>query len=132
MRRLSRNRRREVLQLLYDNMSIRATEWAARVHRLTITELVVDMGHACADAHGKRVRNLRCRYIQADEVWSYCGMKAKRVPEEWRGEYGVGDVYSFNSIDPETKLVPTWLVGQRDHATAVRFLTDLRRRPLLH
>ena len=75
--------------------------------------------------HGRRARNLRCRYVQADEIRAFCGVKARRVPEERRGEFGVGDVYTFTSIDAETKLVPIWLVGQRDLPTATQFLTDL-------
>ena len=81
MRRLPRETRATILGLLNDGMSIRATERATGANRLTITKLVVDAGHACADEHARRVRGLRCRSIQADEIWAYCAMKAKRVPQ---------------------------------------------------
>ena len=55
-------------------------------------------------------------------------MKQKRVPAERRGEFGIGDVWTFTSIDPETKLIPTWLIGRRDANTARQFLVDLGRR----
>ena len=128
MRHLSREQRVEILELLNDGMSIRAVERRTRVHRDTITKLVVGMGQACAAEHGRLVHHLTCRYVEADEIWAFCGIKAKRVPVERQGEFGVGDVYTFTSIDSETKLVPTWLVGQRDMATATQFLTDLGRR----
>ena len=128
MRRTSRDQRCLLLQLLNDGMSERATERATGVHRLTINKLSVDMGHACMAAHQARVRDLRCRYIQADEVWAFCGMKAKHVPKARRDEFGVGDIWTFTSIDPETRLIPTWLVGPRTRATATRFLIDLGQR----
>ena len=78
--------------------------------------------------HGRRARNLRCRNVQADDIWAFCGIKARRVPVERQGEFGVGDVYTLTSIDTETKLVRTWLVGQRDLPTATTFLKDLGRR----
>ena len=55
-------------------------------------------------------------------------MKQKQVPDERRGEFGIGDVWTFTSIDPDTKLIPTWLIGKRDAATAREFLVDLGRR----
>ncbi len=63
-----------------------------------------------------------------DEIWAYVGMKARQVPEERRGEFGIGDVYTFTALCPDTKLVPTWLVGPRDAETARRFLLDVSRR----
>lgn len=51
-----------------------------------------------------------------------------RVPDERRGENGIGSVWTFTAIDADTKLMPTWLIGKRDLATATRFLVDLGRR----
>ena len=63
-----------------------------------------------------------------DKLWAFVGMKQKRVPAERRGELGIGDVWTSTALDPETKLIPTWLIGRRDASTALRFLVDLGRR----
>lgn len=55
-------------------------------------------------------------------------MKDGNVPDERRGEFGIGDVWTFTAIDPDTKLLVTWLIGRRDAETAKRFLVDLGRR----
>jgi IS1 family transposase len=56
------------------------------------------------------------------------GHEAKNVPEDRRGEFGVGDVWTFTAIDAETKLNPAWLVGTRDADVATVFLRDLASR----
>ena len=72
--------------------------------------------------------DLRCQRIQVDEIRAYVGMEAENVPDRHRGEFGVGEVYTFTAIDPNTKLAPTWQVGDRDIHNAQRFLLDLGRR----
>ena len=87
--------------------------------------LLVAMGPVCAREHGRRVRDLRCRYIQTDEMWAFVERKSY-TPEGVRDV--MSDIWTFTCIDAETKPVPTWLVGSRDVQTAIRFLGDLDRR----
>ena len=128
MRRLSTERRCQIVALLNDGLSIRATERATGVGKAAISRLMLDIGAVCAAEHDRRVRNLQCRYVQVDELWSFCGMKAKRIPADQRDTFGIGDVWTFTSIDTETKLLPAWLIGRRNTKTATRFLIDLGRR----
>ena len=97
-------------------------------HVDTAMRLMVDAGQACAAAHQSLVHDLTCRNIQVDELWAFVGMKRKRVPKARRGEWGIGDVWTFTSIDPETKLIPTWLIGRRNEETARTLLLDLGRK----
>ena len=60
-----------------------------------------------------------------DEIWSFVYAKAKNVPEEKQGEFGVGDVWTFTAIDADTKLMPLFMVGSRDAGTATEFMQDL-------
>jgi transposase-like protein len=55
-------------------------------------------------------------------------MKERNVPEEKQGERGYGDVWTYVALDPDSKLVVTWLVGRRDGPDAMLFLRDLARR----
>ena len=51
--------------------------------------------------------------------------KQKNVPEEMRGQYGVGDVWTWTAICADTKLVPSFLIGTRDGGAAYGFMQDL-------
>jgi hypothetical protein len=48
------------------------------------------------------------------------------VAEEFKGTPGYGDVWTWTVIDADTKLVPTWLVGERTTQDAYVFLMDLK------
>ena len=128
MRRLSREKRVQILGMLVEGNSLRATCRMSGTSKATVTRLLVDAGQAASQWHGEHARNLPCQRIQVDEIWSFVGMKAANVPAERRGEFGVGDVYTFTAICADTRLAPTWYVGQRDGRSARRFLMDLGRR----
>ena len=128
MRRLSRDQRAQILALQVEGASIRSTSRLTGCAKDTVTRLMVEAGQACAATHGELVRGLRCQRVQVDELWAFVAMKQKQVPAERRGEFGIGDVWTFTSIDPDTKLIPTWLIGRRDGTTAREFLVDLGRR----
>ena len=40
-----------------------------------VTKLLVDAGRACSDYQFKHLRNLFCKRIQCDEIWSFCYAK---------------------------------------------------------
>jgi IS1 family transposase len=63
--------------------------------------------------------------VECDEIWAFCYSKAKNVPEEHRGTFGYGNVWTWTAICADTKLVPTWLVGERHVGDAFVFMTDL-------
>ena len=98
------------------------------IHRTTIQNLLVDLGAACS-AHQDRVFvNLRCKRIQCDEIWSFVGCKEKNVPSALKGKSVIGDIWTWTALCPDTKLVPCWLVGPRDAASAYHFMHDLKPR----
>src|SRR5205085_9665462 len=85
-------------------------------------------GAACEDYQDRVLRDRSCRNVQVDEIWAYCYSKAKNVPQEHQGTFGYGDVWTFTAIDADTKLVPTWMVGERRIEDAIVFLNDLKDR----
>ncbi len=87
--------------------------------------LLNQAGQACAKYQDEAFRNLPCKRIQCDEIWSFCYAKEKNVPKEVKGILGFGDVWTFTAICADTKLVPSWLVGKRDLYDATRFIKDL-------
>ncbi|MGD1148206.1 MAG: IS1 family transposase [Thermoanaerobaculaceae bacterium] len=128
MNKLSTAKRTQVVRCLVEGNSIRATVRMTGAAKNTVVKLLSELGEACAQFQDEALRSLTCRRIQADEIWSFCYAKAKNVPDEHRGEFGYGDVWTFTAIDADTKLVPAWLVGSRDGGTATEFMQDLASR----
>ncbi len=107
---------------------MRATARVTGVAKQTIVDLLVNIGQACSEYQDHALRNLDCRVIEADEIWAYCYSKAKNVPDEYQDTFGYGDVWTWTAIDADTKLIPTWLVGERTLADCYTFLADLKSR----
>ena len=125
MNRLSTAKRAQVIGCLVEGMSIRATVRTTGVAKNTITKLLADLGAACSAAANELLVDLDCERVQCDEIWSFCYSKAKNVPAEHRGEFGYGDVWTWTAIDADTKLVPSWFVGDRSGYSARMLIDDL-------
>ena len=125
MNRLSTEKRAQIIGSLVEGNSIRATVRMTGAAKNTITKLLVDLGEACAEYQDGVLVDLPCKVVEADEIWAYCYAKQKNVPEQFKGAPGYGDVWTFTAICADTKLVPTWLVGERTSDDAEFFLRDL-------
>jgi IS1 family transposase len=125
MNRLPLSKRAELLGMLVEGNSLRATSRLGDVSINTVTKLLVDLGAACAKYENGALRNLNCKRIQCDEIWAFCYAKAKNVPADKQGIFGYGDVWTWVAIDPDTKLVASWCVGSRGSATAHDFMNEL-------
>jgi IS1 family transposase len=128
MNRLSNERRAQILGMMVEGMSIRAISRMTGASKNTIVKLLADAGEACSAYQDQAFRELPCRRLQLDEIWSFVYAKAKNVPESMKGDPGVGDVWTWTAIDADTKLVPSWFVGSRDGAAAAQFVCDLSKR----
>lgn len=126
--RLSTEKRAQIVSCLCEGMSIRATVRVTGAAKNTITKLLVELGGACSVYQAAAFYDLPCTNIQCDEIWSFCYAKQRNVPDEHRGEYGYGDVWTWTAICADTKLVPSWLVGERTAADAQVFIRDLASR----
>ena len=117
-----------VISALFEGNNIRATVRMTGVSKNTVTELLVDLGRACTEYQDKTFRSLKCQRIQCDEIWSFCYAKDKNVPEELKGQPGVGSVWTWTALCPDTKLIPCWFVGDRSAGSAYHFIHDLKGR----
>jgi IS1 family transposase len=127
MNRLSTQQRARIIGCLVEGNSIRATCRLTGAAKGTVTKLIVDLGEVCSAYQDKTLRGLTCRRVQVDEIWSFVGCKKKNVDPE-RHDADWGDAWTFVAIDAETKLVPSYLVGQRNADDAEIVLDDLRSR----
>ena len=125
MNRLSRAERAQIIRCLVEGDSLRSTTRLTGRSINTVTKLLVELGAACEAYQIEHLRDLTSTRIECDEIWAFVRAKNRNVPEEHRGEPGWGDIWTWVAHDPDTKLVSTWLVGQRDADCAIRFLNDL-------
>lgn len=126
MNKLSLKQRAQILLLLVEGNSLRATARIADVSRNTVDKLLCDVGAACLTYQDEHLRNLPCKRVQCDEIWSFVYSKQKNVPEGM--EDVVGDVWTWTALCADSKVVPCWHVGSRDADAANIFITDLASR----
>ena len=128
MNTLPRNKQILVLKCLVDGMSIRATTRVTDVARNTVNRLLVETGKVAANYQHRVLRNLPCERVQVDEIWSFIYAKEKNVPRATNAPPQAGDVWTWAAICADTKLIPSWRVGDRSGHTASEFIADLRSR----
>jgi IS1 family transposase len=128
MNKLSQEARRQVLSLLCEGMAIRAISRITGASKNTIAKLLSEAGEACAAYHDRHVRNLKSRRVQMDEIWSFVYAKNDNVKRAKNAPEDAGDCWTWTAIDADSKLLVSWLVGDRRVNTAVRFVDDLRSR----
>jgi hypothetical protein len=103
-----------ILTMLVEGSSLR---WISRVCDVsinTVTKLLVDAGRVCAVFHDEKVRNVKARRVQVDEIWSFTYAKQKNVAKAKAAPAEAGDSWTWTAIEADTKLIISWLVGGRD------------------
>jgi IS1 family transposase len=99
------------------------------VAKKTVMRLLVEVGEVCADYQDYAFRNLRCKRLQLEEMWSWIYCKDKNRTEEIARKCpDAGDVWLWVCVDADTKLVASGRLGQRDLATAKDFVEDIAKR----
>jgi len=107
---------------------MRSISRVADVSINTVSKLLVDGGKACAAFHDEKVRGVKARRVQVDEIWSFTYAKQKNVPPAKRQDLAYGDTWTWTAIEADSKLLISWLVGGRDGDYAMGFMDDLRSR----
>ncbi len=128
MNKLTKEKRVQVVASLVEGNSIRSTCRMTNTAKGTVIKLLRDMGAACTKYQDSVFVNLSCKRIQCDEIWSFCYSKQKNVPKNKEGKFGYGNVWTWTAICADTKLVPSWYVGNRDAISGMRFLRNLKKR----
>jgi IS1 family transposase len=126
MNKLSVDEKTRIIGALVEGNSIRATCRMTGHSKGAVLKLLGEVGRACLEFHDNKVRNVRSRRIQCDEIWAFCYAKQKNVPAKFQGEFGYGDVWIWTAIDADTKLIVGFNVDRRNSAAAFGFIHDLR------
>jgi len=104
-----------IVRLLVEGMSVRSIERTTGTHRDTILRLLVAVGERCERLLDDKMRNLKVRDVQCDEMWGFEKNKSDEHPSTF------GDAYCFVAIERKTKLVLAWHLGRRAARDTVAF-----------
>src|SRR6202048_5262501 len=107
MNKLPVETRVQILSMLCEGSSMRLISRVCDVSINTVTKLLVDAGKACAAFHDDKVRGVKARRVQVDEIWSFSAAKQKNVPSMKRPIEGAGDTWTWTAIEADTKLLIT-------------------------
>src|SRR4030095_11160228 len=97
MNKLSTAERVKVVAALVEGCSIRSTVRMTGVSKNTIAKLLLQLGAACTQYQDETLRNLPCKRLQADEIWSFVGGKDKNLSQEQK-DNGLGSVWTWTAI----------------------------------
>jgi IS1 family transposase len=132
MNRLSLARREAVLRCLVEGNSLRSTSRITGAALATVTGLLRSVGYACRQYQNEVFVDLPVKRVQCDEIWAFVQCKDKQVENvkdttkekaDW-----LGDAWTWTALDPDSKLMVAWLVGERDDVYAHHFMRTLARR----
>src|SRR3989442_10555469 len=101
MNKLPAAKRAQVLSMLCEGASMRSVSRLADVSINTVSKLLVDAGLICAAFHDETVRGVKSKRVQADEIWSFVGVKEKRATSEQKAA-GCGDIWTWTAIDADS------------------------------
>lgn len=126
MNKLPIQKKVQIINMLVEGSSLRATSRVCDVSINTVTKLLVEVGRACEKFHDETVIGVKSKRIEADEIWSFVYSKDKNVPDGM--EESAGDVWTWTALDADSKLLVSWMVGGRDAETAQDFMYVLSTR----
>lgn len=125
MNKLPVEKKAQIIRMLVEGNSLRSTSRMADVSINTVIKLLIDTGKACQQFHNDTVTGLKSERVQCDEIWSFVGGKEKAKE---KGADVDGDVWTWTALDADSKMIISWLVGDRDAETATVFMKDVRDR----
>jgi IS1 family transposase len=128
MNKLPSAKRTQILGMLCEGSSMRSISRTVDVSINTVAKLLVDAGKVCAAFHDEKVRGVKARRVQCDEIWSFTYAKAKNVASAKAAPEEAGDTWTWTALDADSKLIVSWLVGGRDAEYANAFMNDLASR----
>lgn len=115
----------QVVNLLVEGCGIRAISRLTGLSKPTILHIVETVGEHATKLHDAKIRDVKPRFVQADELWSYNYCKQANVKDLFTDH---GDQYTFLATDKESKLIISYFVGRRNHENTDWFARDLRYR----
>src|SRR5947209_3214227 len=128
MNKLPLGSRIQILSMLCEGSSMRSVTRITGVSINTVSKLLATAGEACIALHDEKVRNVKSRRLQCDEIWSFNYCKQAKVATAKAPADKAGDAWTWTAIDADSKLIVAYLVGKRDGEHALEFIQDMAER----
>lgn len=128
MNKLPLAKRAQILNLLCEGMSMRAVSRVVDVSFNTVAKALIDAGTVCAEMHDELVRDVKSTRIECDEIWAFNYCKQRTVRTAKAAPVEAGDIWTWTGIDADSKLIVSYLVGDRSGQAAIELMDDLRAR----
>src|SRR6267142_2232435 len=111
---MSIEKRNTILRLLVEGNSIRSTcrLMGSQIH--TVLWQLEWAGEHCEELLFQKLRGLKLRHLECDEIWCFVQKKqANLTIEERETRHDIGDEYLFTAQDQDSRLIATHLLGKR-------------------
>jgi IS1 family transposase len=128
MNKLPLAKRVMILSMLCEGSSMRSISRVADVSINTVAKLLEDAGEACGAHHWATVRGVKAKRVQCDEIWSFCYSKQKNVADAKAAPDGAGNLWTWTALDSDSKMILSYMVGDRDAESAMFLVDDLAQR----
>lgn len=110
-----------ILRCLLEGNSIRSTARIVGCAKASVLRLLSNVGQTCLEFHEDTMKNVPCKQIQVDEIWSFIYSKKSKTKEV----SGKGESWTWIAICCQSKVVPCWYVGDRTAVSAGFFIEKL-------
>jgi IS1 family transposase len=124
MARLDPRTRSQLLCALCEGVSFRSCQRIFGVEQNTVDKLLTDAGDM-AIAHVEDLKNLSISKIQADELYAFVAARERNVGEMEDPPDGAGTVWGYLAMCADSKLIFSYLLGDRTDADAKEFMVDV-------
>ena len=113
--RIGMDKATQIVGMLCEGMSLRATSRLANVSLPTILELIELVGPRCKQFLQEEIRGVRVHDLQCDEIWQFVFCKRRTAQRLEETGFGgpCGDSWCFTAVERHTKLVVAWHFGRR-------------------
>jgi len=125
---LPKEKQIQIINSLVEGCSVRATARLVGVEHKTVLRVLLRTGKRCQQIMDEKMRNIRARFVQVDEMHGYVQVRQKNLDPSRHDEVTMGEQYVYIAIDSETKLIPSFLVGKRNATNAYYLMKDLESR----
>src|SRR5437899_10936221 len=82
MNRIDTMARAQIIRCLAEGNSIRSTVRITGTAKNTVVKLLLEVAEVCRKYQDNALRNLTCKRLQLDEIWSFVYAKEKNASEE--------------------------------------------------
>ena len=125
MNRLPFEKRRQILHLLVESAGVNATARLTGCSKMTVLRYLELAGQACMAHHDKAVRGVKANRVECDEIWAFNYCKKANLATAKAAPEGAGDAWTWTALDADSKLIVSYLIGNRDADCAFDFMSDV-------